>query len=116
MIFPGGAGRPARHHRGPAHALPALYQAAADGIPALADKGYLGAGIGVHIPVNGRNLAVDNQTHNTLPSAVRAIGERQHSILKTRWTALRRITLCPKRIGAIEAAAIVLSRWQRGHY
>jgi hypothetical protein len=27
---------------------------------------------------------------------------------------LRRITLCPKRIGAIEAAAIVLSRWQRG--
>jgi hypothetical protein len=58
---------------------------------------------------------VDNQTHNTLPSAVRAIGERGHSILKTRWTTLRRITLCPKRIGGIVAAAIVLSRWQRGH-
>jgi hypothetical protein len=34
------------------HALPALYRAAATGLPALADPGYDGAGIGIHIPVN----------------------------------------------------------------
>ncbi|WP_202918127.1 transposase family protein [Streptomyces cavernae] len=33
------------------HALPALYKAAADGLPTLADKGYIGAGIGIPIPV-----------------------------------------------------------------
>ncbi len=33
------------------HALPALYKAAADGLPTLADKGYIGAGIGIHVPV-----------------------------------------------------------------
>ena len=31
--------------------LPALYPHAARGLPVLADKGYLGAGIGVHTPV-----------------------------------------------------------------
>jgi hypothetical protein len=42
------------------HALPALYPAAAAGLPALADPGYDGAGIGIHIPVrhpaDGRDL------------------------------------------------------------
>ena len=33
------------------HALPALYRAAALGMPALADSGYEGAGIGIHVPV-----------------------------------------------------------------
>ncbi len=33
------------------HALPALYPAAASGLPALADPGYEGAGIGIQIPV-----------------------------------------------------------------
>jgi hypothetical protein len=33
------------------HALPALYKAAAEGLPTLADKGYIGAGIGIHVPV-----------------------------------------------------------------
>jgi hypothetical protein len=33
------------------HAVPALYRAAATGLPALADPGYDGAGIGIHIPV-----------------------------------------------------------------
>ena len=32
------------------HVLPALYKAAADGLPTLADKGYIGAGIGIHVP------------------------------------------------------------------
>ncbi|WP_370467088.1 transposase family protein [Streptomyces sp. 5-10] len=33
------------------HALPALYKAAARGLPTLADKGYIGAGIGIRVPV-----------------------------------------------------------------
>ncbi|OWA19078.1 hypothetical protein B9W68_00715 [Streptomyces sp. CS227] len=33
------------------HTLPALYKAAADGLPILADKGYIVAGIGVRVPV-----------------------------------------------------------------
>lgn len=33
------------------HVLPALYKAAANGLPTLADSGYEGAGIGVHVPV-----------------------------------------------------------------
>lgn len=32
------------------HALPALYKAAAEGLPTPADKGYLGASIGIRIP------------------------------------------------------------------
>jgi hypothetical protein len=32
------------------HALPALYRAAAKGLPTLSDKGYIGAGIGVLVP------------------------------------------------------------------
>jgi hypothetical protein len=39
-----------------AHALPALYPAAARGLPTLTDKGYVGAGIGIHVPFGGRNL------------------------------------------------------------
>jgi hypothetical protein len=33
------------------HALPALYKAATDGLPTLADKGYIDAGIGIRVPV-----------------------------------------------------------------
>src|SRR5699024_7467171 len=39
------------------HALAALYAAAAAGMPTLADKGYIGAGAGIHVPIKGRNLA-----------------------------------------------------------
>lgn len=35
------------------HALGALYPAAARGLPTLADKGYTGAGIGIHVPTRG---------------------------------------------------------------
>ncbi|MFE7313598.1 hypothetical protein ACFU7T_10890 [Streptomyces sp. NPDC057555] len=34
------------------HALPAPYKAAAEGLPALAGKGHIGAGIGIRIPVH----------------------------------------------------------------
>jgi len=64
------------------HALPALYRAAANGLPTLADKGYIGAGIGILVPVRrpkGRSdqaLHADTRTTNNLISGVRALGER----------------------------------------
>jgi DDE superfamily endonuclease len=99
-----------------AHVLPALYPAAAAGLPTLTDKGYTGAGIGIQVPVKGRHLAPDTATRNQLINALRAPGERGNAILKTRWTALQRIRLCPRRIGAITAAALVLSTLERGRY
>ncbi|KZS71340.1 hypothetical protein A4G29_02890 [Mycobacterium kansasii] len=97
-----------------AHCLGALYKAAAEGVPTLADKGHEGAGIGVHSPVKGCVLDIDNQGYNMLLTAVRAIAERANAELKGRWRCLRRVRLCPRRIGAIAAAAIVLSTLQRG--
>jgi hypothetical protein len=50
---------------------------------------------------------------NELIGCLRAEGERGNALLKTRWRALRRIRLCPQRIGAIVAAALVLTTLER---
>lgn len=98
------------------HALPALYKAAAEGLPTLADKGYIGAGIGIHIPVRrpkGRSeqvLHIDTRMTNTLIRHLRALGERTAAELKQRWRTLQRITLSPCRIGDIARAALVINR------
>ena len=92
--------------------LGALYHAAAGGMPTLADKGYTGAGIGVHVPTKGRDLDIGTRCRNTLLSAMRAPAERANALLKTRWKALQRISLCPWRIGSIAAAALVLLHLQ----
>jgi hypothetical protein len=64
--------------------LAALYRAAAVlGLPVLADKGYDGAGIGVHTPTKGAHLHPDNETRNQLINSLRAEGERGNAILKT---------------------------------
>ncbi len=94
--------------------LGALHAAAALlGLPALADKGYDGAGAGVLTPTKGRGLHRDNLTRNLLIGCLRAEGERGIALLKTRWKALNRIRLCPQRIGAITKAALVLTRAER---
>src|SRR3954466_11574746 len=94
--------------------LGALHAAAALlGLPALADKGYHGAGAGVLTPTKGRGLHSDNLTRNLLLGCLRAEGERGIALLKTRWTALNRIRLCPQRIGAVTTAALVLTRAER---
>jgi hypothetical protein len=94
--------------------LGALYAAAALlGLPALADKGYAGAGAGVLTPTKGGNLHPDNLTRNQLIGCLRAQGERGIALLKTRWKALNRIRLCPQRIGAIAKAALVLTTAER---
>jgi hypothetical protein len=94
--------------------LGALHAAAALlGLPALADKGYDGAGAGVLTPIKGGNLHSDNLTRNQLIGCLRAQGERGIALLKTRWRALNRIRLCPQRIGAIAKAALVLTTAER---
>lgn len=95
------------------HALPALYPAAACGLPTLTDKGYEGAGIGIIVPTKGRNLAPDNQARNAIINALRAPAERANALLKRTWKALERVTVDPWRIGAITAAALVLLHLQR---
>ena len=94
--------------------LGALYAAAALlGLPTLADKGYAGAGACVLTPTKGANLHSDNLARNQLIGCLRAQGERGIALLKTRWKALNRIRLCPQRIGAILAAALVLTNAER---
>jgi hypothetical protein len=59
--------------------LGTLYAAATQGLPTLADGGYLGAGIGVHVPVkqpgDTQTLDIDNRTDNALPRGLRTQGE-----------------------------------------
>jgi hypothetical protein len=94
--------------------LGALHAAAALlGLFALADKGYDGAGIGIQTPAKGGNLAPSTACCNRLLTRLRAEGERGIALLKTRWKALRRIRLCPQRIGAIVAGALVLTTTER---
>lgn len=98
------------------HALPTLYKAAAaDGLPTLADKGYIGAGIGIHVPVrrpkgqSEQALHADTRTINTLIRDLRALGERASAELKERRRALKHVSLSPSRIGDIARAALVLN-------
>ncbi|MFD5055691.1 transposase family protein [Streptomyces tendae] len=98
------------------HALPALYKAAADGLPTLAGKGYTGTGIGILVPVrrpkgqSEQALHADTRTTNNLIRGIRALGERAAAELKQRWRTLQHITLSPNRIGDIARAAIVLNK------
>ncbi len=82
-------------------------------MPTLTDKGYIGAGIGILVPIKGGNLAPDNRSRNTMISALRAPAERANALLKRTWKTLERITLDPERITAIIAAALVLLHLQR---
>jgi hypothetical protein len=101
------------------HALPALYRAAARGLPALADLGYDGAGIGIQIPVkqphDGRDLDLGNRTRNALQRSLRCLGERAFALLTQRWRTLQHITASPSRITAIARAALVLTQFEYGY-
>lgn len=48
------------------HGRGARYPATATGLPTLADKGYQGVGIGVHIPIKGGDRGVDHRAYNAL--------------------------------------------------
>ena len=102
-----------------AHALPALYRAAAAGLPTLADPGYDGAGIGVYIPVkqpaDGRELDINTRTRNAIQRSLRCLGERGFALLNQRWRTLQHITASPGKIGDITRAALVLTHFEHGY-
>jgi hypothetical protein len=106
---------------GAARALPALYRAAALGLPCLADGGYQGAGIGVRTPVKSpkakkgtapRELDDSQRTRNLLLRGLRCQGERGFALLTRRWAALQHVTASPSRITEIARAALVLTHWE----
>jgi hypothetical protein len=97
--------------------LPLIAHAAAD-MPCLADLGYEGEATTVRVPIkkpaHGR-LTDDQKTTNLIHAHLRSQAERANSLLKTTFKALRRVSLCPWRIGAIVAAALVLLHQEHGH-
>ena len=114
--------RPGREHdttalRAHAEALPLLAEWTDDEHTALADLGYEGERAALTTPIKKTSdapLTDDQRTVNLLHAAVRAPAERGNSLLKTTFKALRRVSLCPWRIGAITAAALVLLHREHG--
>jgi hypothetical protein len=114
--------RPGREHdttalRTHPEALPLLAEWTDAEHAALADLGYEGARTALTTPIKhraGSRLSADQRTVNLLHAAVRAPAERGNSLLKTTFKALRRVSLCPWRIGAITAAALVLLHREHG--
>lgn len=60
-------------------------------------------------------LTDDQRTLNARHAATRALAEHGNALLKTTFKALRRVRLCPWRIDAITAAALVLPHHQHSH-
>jgi DDE superfamily endonuclease len=102
-----------------AHALPALYLAAATGLPTLAHPGYDGAGIGILIPVKqppgGAELNINTRTRNAIQRSLRCLGERGFALLTGRWRTLQHVTASPSKIGGIARAALVLTHFEYGY-
>jgi hypothetical protein len=98
------------------HALPALYRAAATGLPTLADPGYDGAGIGIHIPArqpaDGPEPDIGTRTRNALQRSLRCLGERGFALLTGRWRTLQHVTASPSKISDIARAALVLTHFE----
>jgi hypothetical protein len=89
-----------------------------EGIDTLAERrpglhGALLAAKAAKKPAAGR-LTDDQKTTNLIDAHLRSRPERANSLLKTTFKALRRVSLCPWRIGAIVAAALVLLHREHG--
>jgi hypothetical protein len=101
------------------HVLGALYAAAAQGLPALADPGYEGAGHGVLTPVkqpaHGTELDINTRTRNALLRSLRCLGERGFALLVGRWRTLQHVTVSPSKISKIARAALVLTHFEHGY-
>lgn len=114
--------RPGREHdttalRAHAEILPALGLWTAEDLPVLGDLGYEGERATITVAFKkptGGQLTDDQKTHNKAHNGKRAVGERGNSLLKTTFKALRNVSLCPWRIGAIVAAALVLLHIEHG--
>lgn len=107
--------RPGREHdttalRAHSEILPALTEITGD-LRTLGDLGYEGEADTVTVAFKkpkGGKLTDEQTMFNKAHNGLRAIGERGNSLLKTTFKALRHVSLCPWKIGAIVAAALVL--------
>src|SRR3954451_12454192 len=114
--------RPGREHdttclRAHPEALPLLAEWTDTDHAALGDLGYEGEQATLTLPIKRtahRPLTADQRTINALHAATRALAERGNALLKSTFKALRRVSLCPWRIGAITAAALVLLHHEHG--
>lgn len=95
--------------------FPLLHKATTDGVIALADPGYEGAGAGVRTPikrppeVDERRWHADDRSHNRLLRGLRCVCERAMAVLTGRWRVLRHTTMSPSKIGMIVQAALALT-------
>jgi hypothetical protein len=114
--------RPGREHdttalREHGEILPLLSVWTGDDLRVLGDLRYEGEQATVTVaykkPKNGSCTDVQQQ-FNRAHNAVRAIGERGNSLLKTTFKALRNVSLCPWSIGRITAAALVVLHIEHG--
>ena len=90
--------------------LPALASAAED-LRCLGDLGYQGESDTITVAFKkpkGGALTNLQQRLNKVHNGLRAIGERGNSLLKTTFKTLRNVSMDPRRIGTIVAAALVL--------
>jgi hypothetical protein len=108
--------RPGREHdttalREHGEILPLLAACSDNDLRVLGDLGYEGEAATITVafkkPKNQSCTDVQQQ-FNRAHNAVRAIGERGNSLLKTTFKALRNVSLCPWSIGRITAAALVI--------
>ena len=114
--------RPGREHdttalREHGQILPLLTAWTDDDLRVLGDLGYEGEQATITVaykkPKNAACTDIQQQ-FNRAHNAVRAIGERGNSLLKTTFKALRNISLCPRTIGRITAAALVILHIEHG--
>jgi hypothetical protein len=103
-----------RHHD---EILPLFTAWTDDHLRVLGDLGYEGEQTTITVafkkPKNRSCTALEQQ-FNRAHNAVRAIGERGNSLLKTTFKALRNVSLCPWTIGRITAAALVILHIEHG--
>jgi hypothetical protein len=114
--------RPGREHdmtaaRADPELLARITDWVSDGALVLADLGYEGEPETFTIPVKkpkGGQLTIDQQAYNAIHGALRCLGERANSLLKTSYRALRRYRGCPWQLGDVVAAALVLLHHEHG--
>ena len=102
-----------------AHALPALYPAAAAGLPALPGPG-IRRSRDRH-PHPGAPAArrpgpgINTRARNALQRSLRCLGERGFALLTGRWRALQHVTVSPGKTGGIARAALVRTHVEHGY-
>jgi hypothetical protein len=97
--------------------LTALDAAAADGLVPITDTGYEGAPPSFRMPHKkpiGGELVPSQKQFNKVIGAIRALAEKANADLKTRFKALRHVSLSPQRIGDIAAAALAIFHFEKG--